>query len=465
MERNLLSGLQLLIVEDDPLQRKRMAAHLEKFGADIWQTEGLISARTLLKESAFDFIFLDVNLPDGLGTSLLEEKELLGAASVIVLTANAEVNDAVQAIKLGALDYLVKPIDFNHLALVLKRANTARLNCRVEQHQREKNDEILFTKGLDGLKVILEKIIASDDRLQTGLPPVLLEGETGTGKTTLARWIHQSGPRREKSWVEVNCSTLPESLAESELFGHEKGAFTDARNSKIGLFEAADGGTLFLDELASLSLPLQSKVLKAIEEGRIRRIGKTKDIPIDTRIIAASNRPLKELVRNGEFREDLFHRLSLFCLEIPPLRERRGDIEGIALYLLQKLKRKHRLQSKAFSKTALSKLTHQPWPGNVRELSHEIERALVLEDDETLEFNHLDTTPASRTRPDPVSDDWFNSRFTFPERGFDLEIAIQRIIQHALDQTHQNVSAAARILGVNRDYIRYRIPTKRDPAQ
>jgi DNA-binding NtrC family response regulator len=255
--------------------------------------------------------------------------------------------------------------------------------------------------------------------------------------------------------VEVNCSALPETLAESELFGHERGAFTDARAARMGLFEAANGGTLFLDELPTLSPALQGKVLKAIEDNRIRRLGGTQEIPIDARVIAATNQDIKQLVATSKFREDLYHRLDLYRIQIPPLRARGGDILELAERLIARLCQRHRLPVKSVSSAGQKRLSAYAWPGNVRELAHELERAIVFEEQAELDFAHL--VGAGGVSATSAEDGWFNPGYRFPEEGFDLEKAIRRLIDHALEQTGQNVSAAARRLGVTRDYIRYRL--------
>jgi DNA-binding NtrC family response regulator len=303
----------------------------------------------------------------------------------------------------------------------------------------------------------LERIVAADARMQTHLPPVLVQGETGTGKTTLARWLHHHGPRAALPLVEMNCSAVPDSLAESELFGHERGAFTDARTARIGLFEAAQGGTLFLDELPSLSLAVQAKVLKALEDHRIRRLGGTREISTDVRVIAATHRDLKALIATGQFREDLYHRLDLYRIQIPPLRERREDLPKLALLLMEQLCQRHRLPRRTISPQGHRALLAYAWPGNVRELAHELERAIVFTDGDQVAFDHLlvPGDPLHARSPDPT--DWLNPDFTFPADGFLLEDAIHRLIQLALKQTGENVSAAARILGVSRDYLRYRL--------
>jgi len=291
----------------------------------------------------------------------------------------------------------------------------------------------------------------------------MIQGETGTGKSTIARWLHHQGPRASQPLVEINCSALPETLAESELFGHERGAFTDARTARMGLFEAANGGTLFLDELPNLSLALQAKVLTAIEDRVIRRLGGNKPIAVDVRVIAATAGDLKSLIASRQFREDLFHRLDLYRISIPPLRQRGQDILILAETLLRGVCRRHRLPPKPISPAGQKRLLAHPWPGNVRELSHELERAVVFEEGDALGFEHLESgTSVGPNTTESTSaqavDDWFNAFFVFPAEGFQLEQAINRIVKHALAQSGNNVSAAARLLGVTRDYIRYRLP-------
>jgi len=281
----------------------------------------------------------------------------------------------------------------------------------------------------------------------------LIHGETGTGKTSIARWLHHNGPRRDSQLVEVNCPALPENLAESELFGHERGAFTDAKSARMGLFEAANGGTLFLDELPSLSLGIQAKILKTIEDRSIRRLGGNREIEVDVRIIAASNQDLGQAVKKGKFRDDLHHRLSLFLLTIPPLRDRGGDILKLAKHLLENLCKRHQVKTKPISTKGQARLLTHPWRGNVRELNHELERTIVFEEGDEWEFSSL---PASNENNNGNNNELINEKFNFPKEGFSLEETIGRIIQHAITQSGGNVSAAARLLDVPRDYIRYR---------
>ncbi|MBC2606351.1 sigma-54-dependent transcriptional regulator [Pelagicoccus albus] len=456
----LLSGREILVVEDEVLLRKRLAAFLDSQGAACTAVGTLEEGRNALRDLALDYVLADVNLPDGLGLDLIEEAREQGEIPIVIMTADGGVSVAVEALKRGASDYLAKPFDPQELPLVLARAQSGRRETRLKRHrnsptQTESSGEgPFFGKSLEAFRQQLDRVLEADRRLTDKLPPVLIEGETGTGKTTVARWLHSHGSRSNKELVVVNCATLPDQVAESELFGHEKGAFTDAKQARIGLFEAADGGTLFLDEIASLTPSLQAKVLTAIEDGSIRRLGSSKEIAVNVRLIAASNRSLKELSEKGEFREDLYHRLNLLAFTIPPLRERREDLERLASHLLTGLSRKYGYQDARFSKACMSWILSYDWPGNVRELLHEIERALVLGDPSDLSFVGLDAS-ANPSVADG-GDDWLRPGWSFPDSGFSLDDAIDRLVDKAIDQCEGNVSKAARLLGVARDYIRYR---------
>ncbi len=454
-----LKALTILVVDDEPLLRRQLVANLERFEADVTAADCVAAARERLREEQFDFVLLDVNLPDGTGTDLLREKVFAPATAIIVMTANGGVSSAVEAMRLGATDYLVKPFDIGEMPLVIARAQRTRNSARLDERRRADTAQaasvFFFGHALAGVEAQLTKILDADAGMRTQLPPVLIQGETGTGKTTLARWLHQRGPRATQPFVEVNCSALPASLAESELFGHERGAFTDARTARIGLFEAASGGTLFLDELPSLSLALQAKLLKVIEENRFRRLGGTRELTVDTRAIAATSRDLKELVASGEFREDLFHRLDLYRVEIPPLRERGEDVAKLADSLLEDLCQRHRVPVKRLTASGRQRLMTYQWPGNVRELAHELERAIVFESATELSLEQLQT-PIDPNKS-VAHTEWLNPEFRFPPEGFLLDDAIAVLIGRALKQTGNNVSAAARLLGVSRDFLRYRL--------
>jgi DNA-binding NtrC family response regulator len=371
------------------------------------------------------------------------------------MTAFGGVKEAVEAIRLGAGDYLTKPFELDQLPLAFQRCRSVRRGARREEHVARQTEasagSFYFGTSLDAVRVQVEAILATDRRLARGLPPVLIEGETGTGKTVLARWLHHEGPRRDSPFVPVNCAALSDTLIESELFGHERGAFTDAKAARLGLFEAADGGTLFLDEIGLLSPSTQAKLLTAIEEGRIRRLGGTRELPVDVRVLAASNRPLGELVAAAAFREDLFHRLNLLAITLPPLRERGRDIIALARHLLAKISAHHRLKNVQLTPLGEARLLAQPWRGNVRELSHVIERAIIFGAGAPLEFNQLGEPPAAEPPP------WRNPAWSPPPAGFSLDGMIDQLVTDVLREEEGNVSAAARRLGVTRDFLRYRL--------
>jgi DNA-binding NtrC family response regulator len=289
----------VLLLEDEVLLRKRLAGFLEKEGAEVTAVNTIAAARQALGSISFEAAVVDVNLPDGRGTDLLRDKAFATTTTVIVMTAEGGVAGAVEAVRAGAADYLVKPFDFEELPVRLGQARRSRQAKRADEFRRGQENELVFGESLAGVREQLAKITAADRRLTGYLPPVLIEGETGTGKTAIARWIHRNGPRADEPLIELNCSALPDALAEAELFGHERGAFTDAKDARIGLMEAADGGTQFLDELPSLASGLQAKLLTAIEDHMLRRVGASRSIPVDARIIAATYADLPSLAAGG----------------------------------------------------------------------------------------------------------------------------------------------------------------------
>mgnify|MGYP002408788761 CR=1 FL=1 len=452
-----LKNRTVLIVEDEPLLRKRLLSLLLQEEASAQGVESISEAEGLLEQSDFDLVLLDINLPDGNGLDLLRRHRFGSSTSVVVMTAQGGVESAVEAMKLGAEDYLVKPFDPFQLPLIFRRCRERRDGRRLREHEIRQSavlaDEFYFGSGLERIHRDLDRILEMDRRVAGRPAPVLVVGETGVGKSTLARRLHHHGPRADRSFVELNCATLTPTLIESELYGHERGAFTDAREGRIGLFEAADGGTLFLDEISSLPLSAQAKLLTAIEEGVIRRVGGNERIEVNVRLIAASLDQLEARVADGSFRADLFHRLNVLKIEIPPLRDRPEDILPLVEHLLKRLKAKYRVPGATITDVGKDRLRSYPWPGNVRELQHELERQLILSDAGALNFEQL----TSARQVLEQGDDWLRSDWRFPDTGFSLEAAIMRMIHLAMNQAGGNVSAAARLLGVNRDYIRYRL--------
>lgn len=460
----MLMGKGILIVEDEVFLRKGLAAYLEAQQADVTTAASLSEARNCLAADRFDYLLLDVNLPDGNGLEFLRELDRPQTMAIVVMTAEGGIRTAVQAIQLGAADYLSKPFEPEALPMVFSRIERERSRRRLDEFARESTvqgaDALFVGERLQGVHATLRKILKADERLGERLPPVLIEGETGTGKSTFARWLHHNGPRAKAPLVEVNAATLPDQLAESELFGHERGAFTDARKERIGLFEAADGGTLFIDEIASLSPAVQAKLLTAIEEGCIRRLGSNLARRIDVRLIAASLHPLRDLVDKQDFREDLYHRLNLLHLRIPPLREFPADLPALAEQLLRPLRQRYRLPQAAITRTGHQRLLAYTWPGNVRELLHELERGLIFSEDGQLDFPFLQSGPAD-SPPPAGSPALLNPTWDIPPSDFNLEAALREltstIIRRALERCDGNVSAAARLLGVPRDFVRYRL--------
>jgi DNA-binding NtrC family response regulator len=450
-----IQGCEILILEDDGPLRKRLAAHLKRLGAEITECSTLAEARRLLRAMRFEFALTDLHLPDGNVLELLREAAFSENTGVVVATAFGGVKDAVEAIRLGAGDYLTKPFEPDELPIAFQRCRRSRRVARREEHSAVQTSSVasqfFFGQSLAAIREQLEAILSTDRRVEHQLPPVLIEGETGTGKSALARWLHREGPRAARPFIAINCATLSETLAESELFGHERGAFTDAKSARIGLFEAADGGTLFLDEIGMLAAATQAKILVAIEEGTIRRLGGTREIHVNVRLLAASNRPLSDLVSEGGFRDDLFHRLNLLHLTLPPLRERGTDIVPLARHLLASISARYRLKNIVLTAAAEARLLAQPWRGNVRELAHAIEREVIFGTGAPLEFSALGDSMA------PAAGSWRNPAWCMPESGFSLDAMVAELIAETLRQTDGNVSAAARRLGVTREYLRHRL--------
>jgi DNA-binding NtrC family response regulator len=455
-----LKGKEILLLEDDTFLSKRLVAQLERAEAEVTSCTCIEEAKEVLKSLSFDFALMDLNLPDGESLELLRDQAIPSNTLVILMTAEGGIQSAVEAMRLGATDYLSKPFDVEEIPLLFLKSEKQRKNQRLGQHslekRRQKTANLYFAGSFADDLVELSKVTEVDQRLSNDLPPILIDGPTGSGKSTYARWIHDNGPRQDAPFVAINCSAIPDNLVESELFGHEKGAFTDAKNARIGLFEAADHGTLFLDEIASLSLEAQAKLLLALENKVIRRVGGTKEIKVDVRIIGAANQDLRKMIAEGSFREDLFHRLDLLRINISPLATRGKDIVGLAEHLLVSLANKYKLPLPLICAESKKLLIANPWTGNIRELIHELERSLIL----TEPGNALEIRTNQSIHAISNPDDWLNENFSFPESGFDLEKELIRLIQMAIAQANGNISEAARLLGVPRDYIRYRLKKK-----
>jgi len=459
-ETTLTPGCEILILDDDAVLRKRLSAHLRQAGAEVSEAGSLAETRRLLAALRFDFALIDLNLPDGDALNLLRAGEFSENTGVVVMTALGGLKPAIEAMRLGAGDYLAKPFAPEELPVAFARCRSLRRADRRDEQRAAAPEatELFFGQSLASVRTQLETIVQTDRRLGRHLPPVLIEGETGTGKTVLARWLHLQGPRAERPFVSVNCAALPDTLADAELFGHERGAFTDAKRARLGLFEAADGGTLFLDEISSLSSTTQAKILTALDDGRIRRLGGTREITVDVRLITASNRRLDDLVAAKLFREDLYQRLNLLRFVLPPLRERGADIIPLAHHLLARIAARYRLKGLGITPEGEARLRAHLWSGNIRELSHELERAVIFSDGQSLDFAALGPLPSS------TAAGWRNPSWRLPAEGFSLDAAMDAFIAEAMRETEGNVSAAARRLGVTRDVLRHRLEGDKDPA-
>lgn len=444
----------ILVIDDELALVRQLRRALEVEGHQVATADTGSEAVGLLREGAPDLVLLDLRLPDASGLDVLREiREIDASVPVVLMTAYSSVQDAVEAMRRGANDYLPKPLDLEKLRHLVGELIARQRTARELDYHRSR-DRARPT-GLVSGDARVRKIFEQVERLaDAGLPPgkrpaILLTGETGTGKGITARAIH--GLLGEGPFIELNCTAIPASLVEAELFGHERGSFTDARAARPGLFEAAEGGTVFLDEIGHLPADLQAKFLKVIEEKRVRRIGSTRDRPVDVHVIAATNRDLGEAVASGDFRADLYHRLQVLAFELPPLRERPADVSLLARHFCTELGHQYRGRAVDLGAGAESVLARYPWPGNVRELRNVIERALLLSSGDALEAADFEVLlHGAAPRGAPVA-------FQLPEGGVDLEKLEQELIRQALERTGGNRTRAAALLGLSRHALRYRL--------
>ena len=444
---------RVLIVEDKDSLRTMLRHALESDGHDIVEVRDQAEAARALQEQQLSLVLTDLRLPEGDGFGVLRiAKETDEELPVIVMTAYGTLEDAVRAMKEGALDFLAKPVDPDHLLLLVRRALEQR---RIVNENLLLKEELAVRRGapqLVGEDPALRKVFQSLQRAAATDTTVLIEGESGTGKEVFARSLHALSDRSTQPFVAINCAAIPETLLETELFGHEKGAFTGAVARKPGKFEMAHRGTLFLDEIGDLPLSLQAKILRALEEKRFERVGGTASVQVDVRLVAATNRGLRNQVAARRFREDLYFRLSVFPIVVPPLRDRKGDIVRLAHYFVDRLCRDMKKRPLALSPEAIQTLQDYRWPGNVRELQNCIERAVILADGDAIQSRHLNLSmappPESEKPPPDVWNDFdFSGSLVEVTRRATAEVE-RRKIQQVLAEVEGNRGRAAELLGV-----------------
>jgi two-component system, NtrC family, response regulator AtoC len=462
---------KILVVDDERLVRWSLRQKCEEWGYQVLEADAGEPALKLAQNESPDLVLLDVRLPDLSGLEVLEQLRRNGdARAVIMITADPQLDDVKAALKLGAYDFVGKPLDFDELHVAIKNAlETTRLRSEVQtlradvRRRTGYRSVVGLSPKMTELMSFVRKVAASE------ATTILIQGESGTGKDLIAKAIHYESSRQEKPFVAINCSAIPETLMEAELFGHEKGAFTDAKQMKKGLFEAADGGSLFLDEIGELSPLLQAKLLRVLEDQVIRRVGGIRDMQVDVRVIAASNRDLEKAVREGQFRQDLYYRLAIIAIFIPPLRERKEDIQPLVDFFIERYNRKFKKSVRGITEDTRRLLLAHTWPGNVRELKNTIERAMILEEEPLLRpvylpFSVADSgglTVFERTSSSDGGHALPNGRMLprlyIPEGGTSLEEVEHAMVELAMRQANGNQTHAAKLLDISRDALRYKL--------
>lgn len=446
-----MAAHRILVVDDERLVRWSVVQRLQAEGFETVDAGTMAEA---LQARAPDAAILDYKLPDGDGISLLRRlRQVDPDLPVVMLTAHKDVGIIVEAMKAGATDYVTKPFVVDDVALRLSRALDATRGLRELRRLKEDLARPFSFASLIGQSAAIERVRALARKVaQSPSSTVLLTGESGTGKDLLAKIVHYGSARTEQPFLNITCSALPETLLESELFGHERGAFTDARRQKRGLFEQADAGTVFLDEVAETVPSFQATLLRFLEEKTFRRLGGASDIKVDVRVIAATNRDLEGTVRDGRFREDLYYRLNVMRIELPPLRDRDRDVVLLAEYYIRAFSQEFRRPVRRLTPAAERALCAYSWPGNVRELRNLIERAVLLAESEYLEASDFEQAHSLRKLDVPLT-----TGIHLPAKGLDLEDVERQLVVLALDRTRGNQTKAAALLGLHRDQIRYRI--------
>src|SRR5690349_15621617 len=462
-----ISTKEILVVDDDQAIRWTLREALQSWGFSPVEAATVAEGTKLFNGEAPAAVLLDIDLPDGSGLDVLRAiKREQPEAIVIMITGNVHVDNTISALRGGAYDFIGKPINLEELRVTIRNAiETSQLRREVEQVRKEREREFNF-RQIVGESPAMKKMLGLAAKVaESDVASVLLQGESGTGKDLVAKAIHYGSQRAEQPFVAVNCAALPATLIESELFGYEKGAFTDAKARKEGLFEQAECGTLLLDEIGELELSLQAKLLRVLEEGAFRRVGDLKDIPLDVRVLAASNRDLKTESEAGRFRLDLYYRLSVIQIDIPPLRERGDDVLLLAEHYIDtigsRLKRNRKVTG--LSPETKDVFRKYNWPGNVRELRNVIERALILEENDQITTEYLPggllMSPRQTTS---MTNAEFAAQFVLPADGISLDEAELSFVRQAIERSGGNQTRAAELLGISRDQLRYRLKKLED---
>jgi DNA-binding NtrC family response regulator len=454
---------KILVIDDEKLIRWTLEQHLVKEGYDVVTAESAEKGFELITEDAPDLILLDNRLPEMTGLELLEKLKVQERGlMVIMITAYGMVETAVKALKLGAYDYISKPFNLEEITFVIKKALEAgSLRTQLKQLRKESSAQVDAIMGdcddMAKVKNLIRKIARSD------ATTVLIQGESGTGKELVAKAIHYGSARADKPFMAINCAALPVNLLETELMGHEKGAFTDAKTAKKGLFELADGGTVFLDEIGDMDMSMQAKLLRMLEEKTFKRVGGIKDITVDVRLVSATNQELSKAMSEGKFRKDLFYRLQVVPITLPPLRNRGRDILLLAYHFINYFSQECHKNIHRITREAEEILLAYSWPGNVRELKNVIERAMILEVENEIQPEHLPqelldsvadaSAPAEGVLGAPISLDGF----IIPESGLSIEDVEHALVRKSLDMANGNQTKAAHLLKMPRDAFRRRM--------
>ena len=469
-----MASEKILVVDDDSTIRWMLVEALREWGYQPTEAATCQAALFAYEAESPAAVLLDIDLPDGSGLDTLQEiKKRQPEAIVIMVTAKVFFDNAVEALRGGAFDFVSKPINLHELEITLRNGlETRKLRKKIKVLRHQQTHQFNFDQLIGNSAAMKEMVALARKVAKSEASAVLLQGDSGTGKELVARAIHYGSPRADGPFVPINCAAIPATLLESELFGHEKGSFTDAKARKEGLFEQAEGGTLFLDEIGELELGVQAKLLRVLEEESFRRVGGLKDVPYDARIIAASNRDLKAESEAGRFRSDLYYRLSVIQIELPLLREREHDVLVLAAHFIQYFNHQLRKNITGLSPEVAEIFLHYPWPGNVRELRNVIEREMILEEGNLITATWL---PHSLTeyKPKPGADiparDAFttifsiraepdlNRLFKLPPTGVSLDAVEKSLLLQAIELTEGNQTKAAELLQISRDQFRYRL--------